>query len=96
MLFRSVVVNKRAFRKLDEKTQAAVLAAAAKAEARGWEMSQAETASKTKILKDNGITIVTPSDDLMKGLRAIGATMLSDWKKDAGAEGEAILKAYSN
>ncbi|VAV88326.1 TRAP transporter solute receptor, unknown substrate 5 [hydrothermal vent metagenome] len=91
-----VVVNKRAFRKLDEKTQAAVLAAAAKAEARGWEMSQAETASKTKILKDNGITIVTPSDDLMKGLRAIGATMLSDWKKDAGAEGEAILKAYSN
>ena len=91
-----VVVNKKAFRKLDDKTKAAVLAAAAKAEARGWKMSQAETAAKIKILKDNGITIVTPSDELMKGLRAIGATMLADWKKAAGAEGEAILKAYSN
>ena len=91
-----VVVNKRALRKLDDKTRAAVLAAAAKAEARGWEMSKAETATKTKILKDNGIIIVTPSDNLMAGLRAIGDTMLADWKKAAGDEGAAILKAYSN
>ncbi len=91
-----VVVNKRAFDKLDAKTQAAVLAAAAKAEKRGWEMSQAETATKTKILADNGIKIVQPSKELMAGLRAIGATMLADWKKEAGPEGAAILKAYAN
>ena len=91
-----VVVNKRAFRKLDDKTKAAVLAAAAKAEARGWKMSMAETATKTKILKDNGIKIVKPTDKLMSGLKAIGATMLADWKKAAGPEGAAILKAYAN
>ncbi len=91
-----VVVNTKAFRKLDDATKAAVMAAAKKAETRGWEMSKAETATKTKILKDNGIKIITPSAELMTGLKAIGATMVADWKKAAGAEGEAILKAYTN
>lgn len=89
-----VVVNKRAFRKLDKSEQDAVLAAAAKAETRGWEMSMAETATKMKILKDNGMTIVEPSAELMAGLKKIGATMLEDWSKAAGPEGEEILKAY--
>ncbi|WP_169569372.1 TRAP transporter substrate-binding protein [Sneathiella limimaris] len=89
-----VVVNKRAFRKLDKAVQDAVLAAAEKAEARGWEMSMAETAAKVKILKDNGMTVVTPSAELMDGLKKIGATMLEDWSKAAGSEGEEIMKAY--
>lgn len=91
-----VVVNKSAFRKLDKATQEAVLAAAADAEKRGWEMSMQETATKTAILAENGVTIVTPSDKLMEGLKAVGNEMLQDWKKDAGAEGEALLKAYRN
>jgi TRAP-type C4-dicarboxylate transport system substrate-binding protein len=89
-----VIVNKKAFRKLDQQTQDAVLAAAADAEKRGWEMSMQETAAKTAILKDNGVTIVTPSDTLMEQLRAVGAEMLKDWKKDAGPEGETLLKEY--
>ena len=89
-----VVVSKKAFRKLDKKTQDAVLAAAKSAEARGWEMSKKETAEKTAILKENGIVVVTPSEELMKGLKAIGAEMTVDWEKSAGAEGEALLKAY--
>lgn len=89
-----VVVNKRAFRKLDKSVQDAVLAAAVKAETRGWEMSMAETAAKVNILKDNGMTVVTPSAELMDGLKKIGAEMLTEWKASAGADGEAILKAY--
>jgi len=89
-----VVVSKKAFRKLDGKTQEAVLAAAKTAEARGWEMSKKETAVKTKIMKDNGIIIVTPSPELMTGLKKVGASMLVDWKKAAGSEGETLLKAY--
>ncbi len=38
-----VVVNKKAFSGLDAATQKAVMDAAAKAEARGWQMSMAET-----------------------------------------------------
>ena len=89
-----VVVNKRSFRRLDEATQAAVLEAAAAAEARGWEMSRAETAAQTAVLKENGITVVEPSEALMTGLREIGAQMLDNWKAEAGEAGEALLGAY--
>ncbi len=91
-----VVVSKKAFRKLDKATQADVLTAAKTAEERGWEMSMQETAAKTAILRENGMIIVKPSPELMKGLRAIGADMLTDWKKDAGPEGATLLKAYEN
>jgi TRAP-type C4-dicarboxylate transport system substrate-binding protein len=89
-----VVVNKRAFRKLDQQTQDAVMEAAAAAEQRGWRMSKQETADKTAILRDNGVKIVTPSTELMDGLKQVGAEMLKDWEKAAGSEGEALLKAY--
>jgi TRAP-type C4-dicarboxylate transport system substrate-binding protein len=89
-----VVVNKKAFRKLDKKTQDAVLAAAKAAEVRGWEMSKKETAEKTAILKDNGIIVVTPSAELMAGLKEIGASMLEEWQMGAGSEGVELLNAY--
>lgn len=88
-----VVVNKRAFRRLDDATQTAILEAAA-AEARGWEMSQAETAKQTAVLQENGITVVQPSEELMAGLREIGAQMLENWKEKAGEDGAALLQAY--
>jgi TRAP-type C4-dicarboxylate transport system substrate-binding protein len=89
-----VVVNKSAFDKLDKDVQEAVLAAAKKAEMRGWEMSKKETADKIAIMKENGMNIVTPSAELMVGLKTVGDTMLVDWKEAAGADGEALLQAY--
>ena len=89
-----VVVNKRAFQRLDEETQQAVLDAAAAAEARGWEMSQKETDEQTAVLEENGITIVEPSEELMTGLREIGEQMLANWKEEAGEDGAALLDAY--
>ena len=91
-----VVVNKAAFDKLDADVQAAVLKAAANAEARGWEMSMKETAEQIAILKENGMNIVTPSAELMDGLKQVGSAMLEEWKVDAGADGEALLQAYNN
>lgn len=89
-----IVVNKRSFRRLDEATQNAVLEAAAAAEARGLEMSKKETDEKVAILRENGITVVEPSEELMSGLREIGAQMLENWKAEAGDEGAALLDAY--
>ena len=91
-----VVVNKRAFRKLDKSVQDALMAAAAAAEKRGWEMSRQETAAKVAILKENGMNVVTPSPELMQGLQEIGSMMLDEWKSAAGADGEAILNAYGS
>ena len=89
-----VVVNQRAFARLDGATQKALKDAAARAEKRGWEMSKAETNAKIAVLKKNGVTIVTPSGGLMGSLKGIGQTMSDEWKKKAGADGLALLKAY--
>ncbi len=89
-----VVVNKRAFRKLDKETQDALLQAAETAEIRGWEMSKQETAAKTKIMKDNGLQIITPNTELMKDLKEIGSAMLKDWKISAGDKGVLLLQTF--
>jgi len=89
-----VVVNTSEFNKLDEQTREMVLQAAKAAEKRGWEMSKKETAAKIAILKENGMKIVQPSDDLMNGLKKIGNEMLTEWQKAAGKEGEELLKAF--
>ncbi len=89
-----IVVNKRAFRRLDDDVQKAVLDAASKAETRGWEMSMAETDAKIKILKDNGMQVADPSDELKAGLKAIGEKMTAEWAEKGGDVAAAILKAY--
>lgn len=88
------VVNQRAFRKLDAATQQAVLDAAATAEKRGWAASRTETATKTRILSDNGISVNAPSAALKAGFAKIGAKMTADWEIAAGAAGSAVLQAY--
>ena len=89
-----VVVNRKAFDRLDSAVQTAILEAAEKAEARGWEASKAETEAKIAVMGDNGMVIVNPGADLTKGLAGIGQAMTDEWMKKAGADGEAILKAY--
>lgn len=91
-----IVVNERSLRDLDGKTLEAVMQAAKAAEERGWKMSREETEEKTKVLADNGITVVEPSAELKKGLQEIGQTMTEEWSKAAGEAGDKILKAYRN
>ncbi|EKF20786.1 TRAP transporter substrate-binding protein [Nitratireductor pacificus] len=91
-----VFVNQAAFAALPEDQQKAVLDAAAAAETRGWEASVKETEEKTQALKDNGITVTTPSAELKTGLAAFGATMAEEWAANAGEAGKAVLDAYSN
>jgi TRAP-type C4-dicarboxylate transport system substrate-binding protein len=89
-----VIVNNRAFRRLDKGLQEAVIQAAAAAEARGWEMAQAETAAKTATLAENGIQVAEPSAQLKADLQAIGKTMSEEWAAEAGEVGQQILEAY--
>ncbi|WP_026479514.1 TRAP transporter substrate-binding protein [Ahrensia sp. 13_GOM-1096m] len=90
-----VVVNKAAFDSLSEDVQKAVLDAASAAEARGLEMSKAETDAKTAELKENGMVVVEPSAELLEGLKEIGAKMQADWEANASDEAKAIAEAYS-
>ncbi len=88
-----VIVNAKSFKRLDKKSQDAVMKAAATAEKRGWEMAMAETEAKTKTLAEKGMKVAKPSDELISGLQAIGKTMGNEWAKEAGDTGAEILKA---
>ncbi|MGD9834450.1 MAG: TRAP transporter substrate-binding protein [Piscinibacter sp.] len=91
----AVVVNRKAFDALDKPTQDALLKAAAAAEARGWATSERKNDEYLKELAARGMKVAAPSEALSRELRKIGATMTAEWLKQAGAEGQAIIDAYS-
>lgn len=90
-----VFVNNKAFKRLDAEVQQAVLTAASKAEARGWEMAVEEARVKTEALGENGMVVVQPSAELQGALKAIGATMAAEWAAEAGASGAEIMARYN-
>lgn len=90
----AVVANTEALDALPEDQRAAVMEAAAEAEARGWEMSRAETESGIAALEEGGMTVSQPSEGLSASLREIGATMTEEWLERAGEDGQAIVDAY--
>ncbi|HKA41683.1 MAG TPA: TRAP transporter substrate-binding protein [Burkholderiales bacterium] len=89
-----VVVNERAFQRLPDNVRKAMLAAAADAETRGWDFGRQREQSANKELAANGITLREPDAAMKAAYRKVGDTMLSEWLKTAGADGEAIIKAY--
>ena len=90
----AVVVNIAAWEKLDPAAQKAVGEAARAAEVRGLASSIAEDEARKEMLRKNGVRVEKPSEALQDAFKKIGATMAAEWSKAAGAEGEAILKAY--
>jgi len=89
-----VVVNERAFGRLPKSQQDALLKAAAAAEPRGWEMSKQREKDADELLVKNGVSVGAPSPELKAALDKIGEQMAAEWEKQAGADGQAILKAY--
>jgi TRAP-type transport system periplasmic protein len=91
----AVIANKAAFDALDKPTQDALRKAAADAEARGWKISQEKNDWYKTALAEKGMKIVAPSPKLVADMKAVGATMLADWQKKAGADGQALIDAFN-
>jgi len=89
-----VVANTRALRSLPKAQQDAVLAAAKAAEPRGWDMSKKREKDGDETLAKNGIAVRAPDQGMKDAFTKVGAQMASEWEKSAGADGQAILKAY--
>jgi TRAP-type C4-dicarboxylate transport system substrate-binding protein len=89
-----VVVNERAFSRLPKDQQDGLVKAAAAAEPRGWEMSKQREKDADEQLAKNGVSVSEPSAELKAALTKIGEQMAAEWEKAAGADGQAILKAY--
>jgi TRAP-type C4-dicarboxylate transport system substrate-binding protein len=90
----AIIVNRKAFDALDKATQAAVLKAAADAETRGWKLSQEKNAWYVDQLKQKGMSILAPSEQLMADLKKVGNYMLAEWQRKAGDEGRKVVEAY--
>ena len=90
----AVIVNQKAFNALDKATQAAVLKSAADAEIRGWKLSEEKNGWYLAQLKDKGMTIVAPSEQLTADLRKVGNYMLAEWLRKSGDDGRKVIDAY--
>lgn len=86
-----VMVNARSFARLPEASQKAVLAAAERAEKKGWEVARAKTSELTQTLAKNGMVVGPTPEAMQPELAKIGAVMAEEWLKKAGPEGKAIL-----
>jgi len=89
-----VVANQRGFARLPKDQQNALVKAAATAEKRGWEMSKAREKEGDETLAKNGMSVREPDAAMKARFQKIGEQMAREWEKSAGAEGQAILKAY--
>lgn len=90
----AVIVNRAAFDALDKPTQAAVLKAAAVAEARGWKVSEEKTDWYVDQLRQKGMTIDKPSEALTADMRKVGNVMLAEWLRKSGPDGKRIVDQY--
>lgn len=66
------------------------------AETRGWQMSADDLKEGIKGLEDGGLSVQTPSKELMDGLHKVGEEILENWKKQADSNALAILKKYQD
>jgi len=89
-----VFVNERAFQRLPEGVRKSVLAAAATAEKRGWEMSREREKSGNETLAKNGVQVLEPDAAMKAAMAKVGDQILAEWLKSAGPDGEAMIKAY--
>ena len=89
-----VAVNERAFQRLPEAQKKALLESAAAAEQRGWDLSRQREQAANKLLAENGMTLHTPDAAMRTAFGKVGDTILAEWQKAAGTDGEAIITAY--
>ena len=89
-----VIASQKALDALDPAVRTAVLAAAARAETRGWALSEKTMDETTKRLAAEGLKVEAATPAVRAELQKLGETMAAEWVKRAGAEGEAMLKTF--
>jgi TRAP-type C4-dicarboxylate transport system substrate-binding protein len=90
----AVLVNKKAFDALDKPTQDALLKAARRCRDARLGPVEEKNIEYLDLLKKNGMTVHVPSAQLKTDMKKVGDTMLKEWLKKAGPEGQAVVDAY--
>lgn len=87
-------VNEKVFNRLDKDTQEVILTAAVNAEKKGWALGRKLAVEHTDLLREKGMIVAEPTEQLQSEMRAIGQTMITQWLDEAGSEGKAIIDAF--
>ena len=89
-----VFVGSRAFEALKPEARAGVLKAAADAEVRGWQASQALAYGATEELRQNGVKIERIPPDLDQEIKRMGEKFSREWVRSVGNEANDIFVPY--
>ena len=90
----AVFVSRRAFDALPAELQQAIRAAAARAETRGYDLSEAATRETEATLAQRGMQVLQPSQQLLDDVAKVGRTMADEWAQRAGPDGQRLLEQY--
>jgi len=89
-----VFVSSKAFDALKPAARNMVIKAAADAETRGWQASQALAVSATEELRQNGIKIERIPGDLEQEIKRMGEKFSREWVRSVGNEANDIFVPY--
>lgn len=90
----TVMVNKQVWDRLDDDTRAAIRACADQAAKDGLEASKKYNVFTVNGLREGGMTVLPPQEQLRNELIAVGKTMSDEWLKNAGATGKDIVEKF--
>jgi len=93
-IFNGILIARRTLDALTPAQQAQLRDAAARAETRGWEMSDEAGIAQPRILAERGMVVAEPSAALLDGLAGIGRTIADEWAARAGEDGRRLLEAF--
>ena len=89
-----VLVNQAAYAALDPKTQEGLRQAAAAAETRGWQMSQAAEAASLTELAAHGVHLDAVDFEFRNEMRRYGERFSVEWVRATGQDASSILIPY--
>ncbi|MGJ8617484.1 MAG: TRAP transporter substrate-binding protein [Sulfitobacter sp.] len=89
-----IMVNADVWAGVSDANKEIINTCATEAEARGLQASKDYTQFTYDGLREGGMSVGPAGEELMSGLREVGATMTAEWLEAAGDDGKAIVDAY--
>ena len=90
-----VIVNGKAWDRLDDQTRDVVTKAAGDAEEKCWAKAEDLDSWYVSQFKDKGMTVATLNPEMQSAFEKVGAELKAAWLERAGAEGQAVIDAYN-
>lgn len=90
----AVFMSRRALEGLSQDQQAAIRAAAARAEATGYQLAEAAQRETEATLAQRGMNVTRPTQQLLDDCARVGRVMADEWVVRAGDDGRRLLEQY--